>query len=400
VVRAAWGLYTDRIYQIMFTGNISNVPFSVGSSTANAPFLLSASAPVAPVGSVPAVTTVDPNLRNPSTQRFNVAVEQKLTANSTITAAWVAARARDLVRNADVNGGAGVPTDLRPDPRFGRQRMILNGAESRYDSLQVFARRRFAHGLDLTGAYTFAKSTDNISTEISFGETIPWLLNMGANPTAAGVQGGGAQFVPRSFDVDRGPSSFDVRHTVAFSHVLELPFGRGRRWLRTNALLDAIAGGWNLSGIVSIRSGLPFTPTLGVDVNDDGDASTDRPALLGGASLNALYNPGGGTQWLVSQNAARELLGVPADVTRPELAIGRNSFRGPWLQQYDLSLQKRVQVTESVTFGIEANAFNLFNHANFDVPVANLSSAFFGRISNATFGSNARQIQIGARVSF
>lgn len=400
VLRAAWGAYSDRIYQIMFTGNISNPPFSVGSSAANAPFLLSASAPVAPLGSVPAITNVDPNLKSPWTQRFTVAVEQRLNSKSSVTAAWVGARTRDLVRNADVNGGAGVPTNLRPDPRYGRQRMILNGADSRYDALQVFARRRFAAGLDLTGAYTFAKSTDNISTEISFGETIPWLLNTGAIPALAGVQGGGAQFVPRSFDVDRGPSSFDVRHTLAFSHVLELPFGRGRRWLARAGWADAIAGGWNLSGIVSIRSGLPFTPSLGVDANDDGDASTDRPALLNGTSLNSVYGSTGKTQWLVPQSAVRELLGVPADVTRPELAIGRNSLRGPRLQQYDVSLQKRLRLSERFTMGIEANAFNVFNHANFDLPVANLSSAFFGQISSTFFGSTARQVQLGARLSF
>jgi hypothetical protein len=400
VLRVAWGIYSDRIYQIMFTGNISNIPFSVGSSTANSPFLLSAAAPVAPVGSVPAITNVDPNLRSPWTHRFNAAVEQRLDANSSVTAAWVGARASDLVRNADVNGGGGVPTNLRPDTRFGRQRMILNGAESRYDALQVFAKRRFAQGIDVTAAYTLAKSTDNSSTEISFGESIPYLLNLGANPNLAGVQGGGTQFVQRPFAADRGPSTFDVRHTVSFSHVVELPFGRGRRWVNRGGFLEAVAGGWSISGIVGIRSGLAFTPLLGSDVNDDGDATTDRPALVNGATLSSLYNLDGRTQFLLPQSAARERLGLPADVTKPELAVGRSSLRGPWLQQYDVSLQKRVHVTESVVLGIEANAFNVFNRTNFDVPNANLSSAFFGQITSTFFGSTARQIQFGARLSF
>jgi hypothetical protein len=401
VLRSAWGVYSDRIYQIMFTGNISNIPFSVGSSTANAPFLLSAAAPVAPVGSVPAITSVDPRLSSPFTQRFNIAVEQRLDTNTSVTAAWVGARASDLVRNADVNGGGGVPTNLRPDPRFGRQRMILNGAESRYDALQVFAKRRFARGIDVTGAYTFAKSTDNSSTEISFGESIPYLLNLGANPNLAGVQGGGARFVQRPFEADRGPSTFDVRQALTFSHVVELPFGRGRRWMnRGGTFVDAVAGGWNISGIVSVRSGLPFTPVLGSDVNDDGDATTDRPALVSGASLSSLYNAGGRTQFLLPQGAARERLGIPPDVTRPELAVRRSSLRGPWLQQYDVSLQKRVRITEALAVEIEANAFNVFNRANLDVPNANLSSAFFGQISSTFLGSTARQIQLGARLSF
>jgi hypothetical protein len=400
LLRAGYGLYHDRIYQIMFTGNISNVPFSVGSSAENVPYLLSAAAPVNPLGSAPAITTVDPLLRNPRTQRFHFAVEQRLGAHSSVAAAYVGARSDDLVRNSDVNGGPSVPLGQRPDPRFGRQRLISNDADSRYDAFQLTAKRRFVHGVDFTAAYTFGRSTDNISTEISFGESLPALINLGANPAVAGVQGGGAQFVQRPRDADRGRSGFDVRHNLTMSHVIELPFGRGRRWLdRAPVAVAALLGGWNLAGILTLRSGAPFTIILGSDVNDDGDANTDRPALLSGR-LSDLYASGGKTQYLLPQADARAHLAAPADVTDPFAAIGRNSLRAPSIQQYDLSLLKRVRISERLALGIEANAFNVFNHANLDVPNANLSSAFFGRISNTVFGNNARQIQLGARLSF
>jgi hypothetical protein len=105
-------------------------------------------------------------------------------------------------------------------------------------------------------------------------------------------------------------------------------------------------------------------------------------------------------QFLLPQSAARERLGIPADITKPELAVGRSSLRGPWLQQYDVSLQKRVQLTERVVLGIEANAFDVFSRAKFDVPNANLSSAVFGQITSTFFGSTARQSQLGGRLSF
>lgn len=102
------------------------------------------------------------------------------------------------------------------------------------------------------------------------------------------------------------------------SHLVELPFGRGRRWgTDVPVAVDAILGGWSISGILQARSGAPVNITLGGDVNDDGSV-TDRPALLTG-TLDEMYSRSGAkAQYLIPQTDALTRLGVPTDVTNAE----------------------------------------------------------------------------------
>lgn len=204
------------------------------------------------------MTGLDPTLRNPESHRFNLAVEQSLGRETSVTVAYVGGRDRGLVRILEPNGSGAVPQNLRPDPRFSDQRLVANFYRSDYDSLQVQARRRFSKGIDFTVAYTFSRSRDDFSND-RVCSRIPSLINLGANPNAAGVQGGGAQFVERPRQADYGRSDFDAPHNLTFSHVIELPFGKGRRYLSGASglprLVDAMIGGWSLNGIAVLRSG-------------------------------------------------------------------------------------------------------------------------------------------------
>jgi hypothetical protein len=93
-------------------------------------------------------------------------------------------------------------------------------------------------------------------------------------------------------------------------------------------------------------------------------------------------------------------LNTPIDVTDPFAPIPRNAFRSPRVATYDFPVLKQFPIRERVRIGFEANSFNLFNHAIFAAPVSNLSSAFFGRITQTLFGTNPRQIQFGIKVAF
>ncbi len=196
-----------------------------------------------------------------------------------------------------------------------------------------------------------------------------------------------------------------MRHSLAVSHLIELPFGRDRRFLaNAGRAAQAIIGGWSLAGLVVVRSGEPFTVTQGSDVNDDGDASRDRPALTVG-SIGDLYNSNritgaGRTQFLLPLAGAQARLGIPSDVSNPGLAIGRNSLRSPRARFYDVSLAKRFALTEGITLGFEINAFNLFNQVNFAAPVMVLTSPFFGQVTRSRVGTNPRQLQLGLKLSF
>jgi hypothetical protein len=191
-----------------------------------------------------------------------------------------------------------------------------------------------------------------------------------------------------------------VPHVFTLTHVWELPFGRGRRLLaNVPAVVDSIIGGWSASGLFIWRSGDTLNLTLGRDVDDDGNTARDRPALLSG-SLDEVYADGrfGRTQWLIPQQEAANILGTPADVVNVAAWIPKNALHSPATQTYDLSLLKRFAVTERTGLSIEANAFNLFNRANFARPGAVLSSPLFGVLTRTVTPS--RQLQFGVKLVF
>ena len=397
VVRAGFGTYFDRLSQIDFTSDITNAPLVVSGAGANVPYRLGSAIP--PGASGIDFVAVDPVIHNPYTNQWNVAVEQKIDSATSASVTYVGTRGRGLLRLLEPNGGASVPTANRPDPRFGRIRLLTNASSSNYNALQILVRRRMYRGLDFTLAYTYAQSFDDNSFD--YATAPPSLINLGANPAAPGFSGGGPQFVNRPHTADWGPSSFDVRHNLTVSHIYELPVGRGRRFGRAMpAWLNTILGDYSASGLLVFRTGDPFTVTWGSDIYQVGDTAQARPALFQG-TLGDLYSKGSEpTQYLVPQSIARTYLAIPNPVTNPFLAIGRNSLRSPAVFDYDLSLRKSFVTRERWRLFIEASAFNIFNHANLAAPVAVLSDSRFGQIINSRSGTGPRQLQLGMRLSF
>jgi hypothetical protein len=406
VLRAGYGVYYDRVQQIQFTAAVANIPYAIRSFTANVPFRLGQVVPIT-ADATPGITIVNPEVENPRTQRWNIAVEHRLGANTSVSAAYVGLRADKLWSQGQPNGYGGFPTADRPDPRFTTQEFLENLAESRYHALQLTTKRRFARGLDFTVAYTFSESRDNNSV----GEftTFPTFVNTAADPALDGVQGTGADFIPRDNRADWGLSDFDVRHNLTFTHVLELPVGRGRRFLgNANRIVNTLVGGWSLAGLAVIRSGEPVNIQQGEDFNDDGDSFADRPALISG-SLSDLYARGslGRTQYLLpipddqgrpSPNALN-FLARPNTVDPSEM-IERNALRAPRVIFYDLALIRRFAVKESVNLSFEANFFNIFNRANFGAPINTVTNSRFGQITNILDGTTPRQIQFGLKLTF
>lgn len=394
VLRAAYGAYADRPFQGLWDFGVLNYPFATSLSVFNLPFELRD----LPIAGQPTQTRlIDPALRSPLTHRFNATLEHQFGAHLTISAGYVGARGDGLYRFHEPNAQAEVPQDRRPDPRFARARLLTNATTSAYDALQVTARQRPWHGLDLTATYTFGQSRDDYSTTASAAAAaqMPSLINLGAS-AAAGFQGGlPGQWAPRPNDVDWGPSDFDVRHSLVISHLYELPFKAARPWL------NGMISGWSLAGIVVARGGEPFSLRLGPDVNDDGNAFSDRPALIDGG-VQDLYARGGAgrTQYLVPKADADRRLGIPAPVTDPYAMMPRNALRGPGFVSYDVSLRKRLPLAGVRELSFEVNAFNVFNRANFGAPIEILSDARFGQVIRTHPASNPRQIQFGARMSF
>jgi hypothetical protein len=273
---------------------------------------------------------------------------------------------------------------LRPYPHFlGVTHIWGSQAHSSYHGLQTKLRKRFANGLQFLVGYTWSKTIDDTSSVAGFlGQQNPDYTNNNRK------------------DLDKSISSFNVAHRMVANFQYDLPFGKGKQFgSGMNAVLDAFVGGWNVSGIATIQSGLPISVSSNQNLTFSygGDA---RPNLTGGPlettgsvkdRLGRWLDPAGFTDAarFTFGNAGRFLPGVT----------------GPGLHNWDLSLLKnfKIPLREGMRLQLRGEFFNAFNKANFNNPGATafgltptgaLVRPDFGRITGT---GPARIIQLGLK---
>ncbi len=323
---------------------------------------------------------VPPNYKTGYAQQGNFGIEQEIPKwQLVLKAAYVTNLGRQVDSNFNINTpdpGPGTPASRRPlrnilpnvvNATYGDTTGISN-----YHSLQVTAERRFAKGLGWLGAYTYSHSIDNVPLQ----------------------QGGGADGpIPQDIRyrfLDRGTSGFDIEHRTSQSVIYDLPFGRGRHFDISNSFTNAIFGGWQVNGILTVQSGLPFTPTLATSVSNAGGSRPDR--LTSGETADPTI-----THWFdTSFNRAGAAWATPRQFTYGN--GGRNILRGPGRTNLDFSAFKVIPVTERFQLQFRGEFFNIFNHPQFDLPNATIGSAAAGVISS-TVGS-PRDIQLSLRLTF
>jgi hypothetical protein len=282
-------------------------------------------------------------------------VQRELTPDLLLQVSYAGSRGNHLVRTGEANPS--VPSlGHRLNPNFGSIPLVATDAQSTYHSGQVSLRNRMSHGLLFQGSYTLSKSIDDQS---------------GPFPSDYVSESGVSQdFYNRKGS--RGLSSFDRRHAFVFNSLWEIPhprMGAGAPLLR----------GWALGGIVSVYSGLPFTPTLGSFNNslnlasNVGDRPDLRPGVQGCATGNQSPN-----RWFDSSIFTLPAAGQYGNA-------GRNILCGPGLQTADLSLARAIHLSERLTLQFRAEFFNALNHANFDVPVNTQGPAGNGGNGDAIF---------------
>lgn len=258
------------------------------------------------------------------------------------------------------------------DPATGRRPLSTFGQidQKRYDGNVSF------HGLQASLQRAFAKGW-LFQSQYMWGKAI--------SDNAGSGEGGQIQNIACRA-CDRGPTDYDIRHTFTGNSVYQLPFARNR-WF----------GGWDLSGVFTARTGSPFSVTVNRSSNavPTGQTQAQRANFIGGDAYLPSPGPNG---WL-----NRAAFAIPANGTFGN--SGRNRFRAPGIWQADLALAKRFRFTESVNLDFRTEAFNLFNRAQYGVPVNNISVSTFGRIlqtanDGATGTGTSRQIQFMLRLNF
>ncbi len=274
----------------------------------------------------------------------------------------------------------------RPIQGFGNITAVVPTGFSNYNALQVKFERR-GRDLLLLNAFTYSKAIDNVGQVLE--------TTNGGSPNPQDINN------PRN---DKGRSSFDQRFNNTTSLVWTSPFGRGRRFGKDmNPVLDAVIGGWEIGGTVSLLGGQPLNIRYG---DTQGFASDNQPDFLGGVALRPNYV--GGNLVLPSSDPRRQNLqqylnpdavAIPA-ATAPFGNLGRNPVYGFPLYQTDVSLQKNFRIpvlTEQSRLQFRAEFFNLFNQTNFAAPIVDRRNAAYGRITS-TF--DPRLIQLALKYTF
>lgn len=278
---------------------------------------------------------------------------------------------------------------LRPNvglsSQFGTNGFVTNFGASSYDGMLVSLRKRFSKGLGFDFNYTWSHSVDNQST------------------VANTVTSGGLICDATNLRVCRGNSDFDIRHLFNVNGVWDLPLGRGRFFAGgARGWLDAVIGGWTLTGIFTARSGLPFSlATSAWPRTFIFDGANGVPAVIDG-DRNALRAsihdaPGGTIQFFADPEAARAATRYP----RHGEAGNRNVLRGPSFWNLDTALLKnfRLPWSETQRLQVRWEAYNALNHHSFGLPASiDIGSTSFGQVTGSA--SVARVMQFGLRWDF
>lgn len=268
---------------------------------------------------------------------------------------------------------------LRPFPQYGGISTFMQmAASSSYHSFTLRAEKRFSQGINLLVAYTNSKLIDNSSGRV-FGVTA---------------------FIPpaqNAYDLsaEKSLSEADVAQRLVVSHTIDLPFGRGRRFLSgASGLVERIAGGWSVSGVATMHSGYPLALTS--SGNSGVFSAVLRPRLKAEfAGRSAELD--GGIQSRLLKYFETTAFEIPAPFTFGNISRTLPDVRGPGRANYDLTLSKTILIREPVSLVFRAEAFNLTNTPYFGNPGTSLGATNFGVISTAT---GERQFQFALKLLF
>ena len=396
-VRGGFGLLYDvgNLGSSLLQGAIATPPFS---STSNVqvpaglpirfPFAVPLFFPPEAVGKT--LRATDYLVQQPHMLQYNLTVDRQLPFDMGLTLAYGGSRGINLMQVKEGNPTVRqvlpdgrlfwAGTEPRTNPNWDGITWITAGGNSWYNSLQVGLTKRMSKGLQLQSSYTWAKLIDETQGQLPADQT-------------------GTPVDSTHRNLDRGPSEFDVAHNWRFNTIYRLP-----GLASSNSVFGKLLSGWWMSGILSLRTGFSFSPTL----------NSDRARKRGGANR---------PDRVAGRNNDNTILGGPDRYFDP-LAFsvqpagflgntGRNILRGPGLANLDFSLAKDTPLGflgEGGKLEFRAEFFNILNRVNFAMPSAAVYAgtgapnvveqplATAGRITSTA--NTSRQIQLALRLMF
>ncbi|MCU1272694.1 MAG: Cna B-type protein [Bryobacterales bacterium] len=318
---------------------------------------------------------------------WNASVQHQITSTLTVEVAYVGNKGThvfagegpdyDFNQPTLVGFADGLSTDQRKPyyQKFGWSqgfRYFGNDADNHYNSLQTKVEKRFSNSYQLLAHYTYSHAKNHESG-----------------------------YYPIDRNVNYGRPEWQRNHVFVAANLYELPFGKGKRFMRNAPrAVDLIAGGWQVNANVILMSGLGFTPSY-ANCGADEDVGVCRPDLVGSTSVSNRSR----NQWY---QGATDTLANNGDTSgpwkRPAIGTlgnaGRNTLLGPGWFNTDASFFKNFHVTETFTAQFRAEAFNFFNHVNPGNPDGCVDCGNAGRIFNLAPNAIMRRWQFGLRFDF
>jgi hypothetical protein len=374
----------------------------LSASGANLPYVANSTAPAAYNGQAFGYNAYHEPVGG--SYQWNLQLERSIGNNLVGKLAYVATHGHNLPFPVDINQ---VPQALlsandqgvRPYPQFGSLNTsgtpANENAISNYNSLQAVIEKRMSQGLNFQFSYVWSHFLDDI-------DSAGW----GSHAGNIYIQN---SFVPSA---NYGNSNFDIRNAFKGYAIYELPVGKGRQFLNSSSLLDAVIGGWQLAGTLILQDGQPYTPVMSSGTNSYSLAGTNFqwfPNVIGNPTLQHR----GPNQWFNEAAFAVPAAGTFGDERR-------NQLTGPGFEQTNLGLGKTFHFTEGINVELRADANNAFNHPTLGLPNQSLTvcpssgvlpsgCGGYGAIATGTStitslatGStqNGRTVQLSAHLTF
>ena len=382
MIRAAFGIFysgqeirTGDPLQLQYNLPYYYQPTFVGDGVTPALTLAQGFPPLNPAQAIyPGATSLDTNPKTPYYQEWNAAVQRALPGKLSLEVAYVGSKGVHLQgltdQNQDMVPGPGDVQSRRPYPFYSGFASMQMRGNSNFNSLQIKMQKSLGHGLYFLSSYTFSRALDDL---------VPICCN--------------SPWPDDSYNLHllKGLADYQQKNRWVTSFDYLLPFGKGQALLNHSRALDLILGGWHWTGIFTMTSGFPFTPTMGYDSSNTGTNGFTLPDRIGNGNISGsqrtIYN------WF-NLNAFQDAQPYTFGDS------GINVLIGPGLINLDLGLRKVFDITERQKLQLRLESFNTINHPNWSLPDSGIDDGPGAAGVITSLANSNRVVQLGLLYRF